>query len=615
MDAFEESGAMSISIAGGASRTIRVLVVFTMVALLVGLIAGVPAEGTVGGDVDVVVTAGDGSVATAAAAVESVGGTVTSEFGLIGGVGAVVPSSALQALTADASLRSVTRDRTLSPMGYSGYGGSSSYGEYSGHGSHGDGSSWSEDGSGWDGSGYGASLYDVAKTINADDFWYSGVTGSGVDVAIIDTGVSPVDGLDGRGKVVNGVDVSFESQSDEFIYLDANGHGTHLAGIIGAYDRYDRSMRGIAYRSRIVNVKAGSFDGSVDVSQIIAAIDWVVQHKDSNGLNIRVLNLSYGTDSLQDPSIDPLSYAVEQAWKAGIVVVVAAGNDGPGVSLRNPAVNPYVISVGATDTKADQHIYNDVVADFSSCGTNRTVDVVAPGRSIESLRVPNSTADVAFPDARVKLGGWGSGYLFKGSGTSQATAVVSGAAALIVDQRPGITPDQVKAMLMATATPVKGSADCQGAGQVDLAQARYMRTPNAVQDYAPASGTGSLEAARGSQHVGDGVSQLTGEQDVRGTAWISQQWADAVAAGTSWSGGVWNGTSWSGGVWNGTSWSGGVWSGTSWSGTSWSAVVWSALEWLGSSWSGTSWSGTSWSGTSWSDSSWSGDGWLGLSWG
>ena len=88
------------------------------------------------------------------------------------------------------------------------------------------------------------------------------------------------------------------------------------------------AYRGMAPDARIVSLKVGTADGGVDVSQVIAAIDWVVQHKNDNGLNIRVINLSYGTNSTQNSRVDPLSYAVEQAWKKGIVVVAAAGNSG-----------------------------------------------------------------------------------------------------------------------------------------------------------------------------------------------------------------------------------------------------------------------------------------------
>jgi serine protease AprX len=543
---------------------------------------------------------------TAEVLVGTLGGVVKANLEIIGGFTATVPASMVDTLATDPSVYAVTIDGTVSPREVES----------------------------WGGAGTATTFNDVIKTINADNYHSSGHKGSGVDVAVIDTGVSPVGALDANGRLVNGPDLSFESQNPDFRYLDANGHGTHMAGIIGAYDQKDDfTLKGVAFQSRIVNVKVGAYDGSVDVSQVIAAIDWVVQHKNDNGLNIRVLNLSYGTDGLQDPAIDPLSFAVEQAWKNGIVVVVAGGNDGAGVPLNNPATNPYVIAVGATAINADTDTSNDVVAAFSSCGIGRTVDVVAPGASIMSLYVPNSAAAINHPDAYERMVLDGIGFdSFKGSGTSQAAAVVSGAAALIIDQRPNVTPDQVKQLLIDSARPVAGSSACQGAGQIDLGAAKNMATPNAVQNHGDSTGAGSLEAARGSHHAGmDGI-DLAGEQDIMGSPWngfgvISGyetrcetvgkgKKAETVCTdypiytyGSLWDGGDWNGTSWSGTSWSGLSWSGTSWSGLSWSGTSWSGTSWSNQYWNGTSWSGTSWSGTSWSGTSWSGTSWSGAGW------
>ena len=554
-----------------------------MLALLATVLASSPARAAED-DLAVIVTSVDGSVASAAAAVDAAGGEVDAELGIVGGVAATVPAASLAELAADPEVRSATIDGTLSPRDDD------------------------DDDEGWGGTAPGTSLEEITRTIGADEYWDDDYKGEGIDIAVIDTGVSPVRlfGEDAEDKIINGPDLSFESQNPDTIYLDSNGHGSHMAAIIaGDYD----DDRGVARKSRIVNVKVGAFDGSVDVSQVIAAIDWVVQHKNDNGMNIRVLNLSYGTDGTQDPAVDPLSFAVEQAWKAGIVVVVAAGNDGAGVPLNNPATNPYVIAVGAADSAGDKYTANDSVATFSSCGIGRTVDVVAPGKSIESARVPNSVSDLDHPEARV------GSYRFKGSGSSQAAAVVSGAAALIIDQRPGITPDQVKQLLIDSAQPIAGSSDCQGAGQIDLGVAKDMATPSAIQNHGAATGTGSLEGARGNHHVAmDGV-DLVGEMDIHGTSWSGTSWSTASANGTSWSGGEWNGTSWSGTSWSGTSWSGTSWSGTSWSGTSWSGTSWSGTSWSNQTWTGTSWSGTSWSGTSWSGTSWSGTSWTGLSWG
>jgi len=463
---------------------------------------------------------------------------------------------------------------------------------------------------------YSGSMEWITNQITgAEDFWRAGFDGSGVDVALIDTGVVPVDGLTWPGKVINGPDLSFESQADNLRYLDTFGHGTHLAGIIAGRDDADTQFKGMAPGARLVNIKVADSQGAADASQVIAAIDWTIQHRYDDGMDIRVINLAYGTNSIQPYQIDPLAHVVEKAWNAGIVVVVAVGNDGNSALLRNPAIDPFVIAVGAAENDSSQI---SGVSSFSNCGTSeRYVDLVAPGRSLLSLRAPGSNADQNFPEAVV------ADNLFLGSGTSQAAAVVTGAVALLLDQRPELSPDQVKAILMDNADYVQGADfKCQGAGSLNLTAVERDRTPRASaadQTYTASDGTGSLEATRGSNHVYDEGVALTGEIDIMSSPWTGYC-PDGTCVETLWNGGDFNGTSWSGTSWSGTSWSGTSWSGATWSGATWSGATWSSKDWTGTSWSGTSWSGTSWSGTSWSGTSWSGgswsgDTWSGLSWG
>ena len=237
-----------------------------------------------------------------------------------------------------------------------------------------------------------------------------------------------------------------------------------MAGIIAGKDPGSpldpTRFVGVAPDARLTSLKVASYDGAVDVSQVIAAVDWVVEHRNDDPAHpIRVLNLSYGTDGVQDYEVDPLTHAVENAWRAGIVVVVSGGNSGFGSGkLNNPAYDPHVIAVGAADTRDTAWPSDDTVPDFSSRGdASRRVDVTAPGRSIVSLRDPGSYVDTVHPGARYE------DRFFKGSGTSQAAAVVSGAVALLLEQRPDLTPDQVKALLRSTAASMP-MADAAGRG-------------------------------------------------------------------------------------------------------------------------------------------------------
>ena len=473
------------------------------------------------------------------------------------------------------------------------------------------------------GASWGSSAYDptsdpysmqnITAADGAQAWWNAGDTGKGVGVAIIDTGVSPVAGLNASGKLTYGPDLSLDSQNSSLQNLDANGHGTFMAGLIAGNDGQPGGYRGVAPDARILSLKVGVTDGGADVSQVIAAIDWVVQHRNDNGMNIRVLNLSYGTNSTQAYGIDPLAYATEQAWKAGIVVVSAAGNSGyqNGASaqgLADPAYDPQILAVGGADTMGTGTPWDDQVGSYSagaaSCNSScRAPDLIAPGTHLQGLRVPGSYIDQNNPSGAL------SDKYFRGSGTSEATAFTSGAVADLLQRYPQLTPDQVKAMLTSSCDKLSSyNWKQQGCGELDMSKLLSLPVPSvsaSQQNNVPSTGTGSLEASRGSDHITLNGVVLQGEQDIFGMPFNSAAIASLEAAGHSWSGGVWNGSSWSGSSWSGSSWSGSSWSGSSWSGSSWS----------GSSWSGSSWSGSSWSGSSWSGSSWSGGSWLGASWG
>ena len=490
-------------------------------------------------------------------------------------------------------------------------------------------------GLGYDPASDGGSLSMITRIVGAQAMWEKGYTGKGVDVAVIDTGVTRVPGLDRAGKVIDGPDLSFDSQNAAFAHLDGFGHGTNMASIIAGSDvaagtttscktclvasTYSDTTKfvGVAPDARIINVKAGAADGATDVSQVIAAIDWVVQHQHDNGMNIRVINLSYGTDSTQSASLDPLAYAAEVAWRKGIVVVVSAGNDGlltP--SLADPAYDPTVLAVGATDDNDTVAITDDVIPSFAQHGSKtRKVDVVVPGAHVIGLRVPGS-----FIDTTVTTGKVGTRFQ-RGSGTSQAAAVVSGLAALLLQRYPTATPDQIKAFLKDEADPTISTATVptvllplattvlqwwEGSGVANVESATDAGSlPAATTASAFGTGTGTLEGARGTSHVVSNTVSLTGEQDIMSTPWNGARWSAAAWAGTTWTGGLWNGARWSGDTWSGARWSTAAWSGSDWSGARWSGARWSSMTWDGARWSGSGWTGARWSDADWSGARWS----------
>jgi serine protease AprX len=577
-----------------ARRAMTVAAATLVVAGLAGPTAASAATTTSAssaGQMSVVVRELDGAGNGPERAVSAFGGSVGRQLDILGGFAAKVPVDRLDALRAVAGVASVSEDAGLTLQSTDVAAQAAQAG----------------------------SLYTIAnKVTGASAMWDAGYTGKGVDIAIIDSGVVPVDGFTTPGKVVHGPDLTLENNTPAR-NLDTYGHGTAMSSIIAGRDSAATAVSGnstdfvgMAPDARLVSVKIADAKGQTDVSQAIAAIDWVVQNRNKNGLNIRVLNMSFGTDGVQDYLLDPLAYAAEQAWHKGIVVVVAVGNEGFGTSkVNNPAYDPYLIAVGSDNANGTATTADDAVSTFSNDGDGtRNPDLVAPGEKVVSLRAPGSYLDTTYPAARIGE------RLFRGSGTSQAAAVVSGAAALLIQQRPELNPDQVKAILTASAAPIpNATARQQGAGLVDLAKAKDTAIPaNAKQTFAVSVGTGSLELARGSVHVKVAGKEIRGEIDIRGKAFNAKAFAAGVKNGTNWNNSALSGVSWSGVSWSGVSWSGVSWSGVSWSGVSWSGVSWSGVSWSGVSWSGVSWSGVSWSGVSWSGVSWSGVSWSGVSW-
>lgn len=574
-------------------RRVRTITPILGLTIAVGAPNSLAATGGSGPGAHVIIMAAPGATASVERVVEQVGGVVERHLSIIDGFSAAVPADAIATLRGLPGVLSVSADSEMQPQDAT-----------------------------YDPATDVDSMNAVTRYTGAVDWWNAGYAGAGVDVAVIDTGVSPVEGLATPGKVLNGPDLSIESQAPNLRYLDTFGHGTFMAGLIAGHDPEltapyadapASAYRGVAPDARIVSVKVATADGGTDVSQVIAAIDWVVQHAQDPGLNIRVLNLSYGTNSTQSYTTDPLAFAAEQAWNHGIVVVASGGNGGfqrlmnNAPALSNPAFDPLLLAVGASDSRGTDTLADDLVPWFSPRPlrwATRGVDLVAPGTHLQGLRVPNSYIDANHPE-----GLRGDRY-FRGSGTSQAAAIVSGAAALVLQKYPSATPDQVKQLLTTTAYPIRGRSQVIGGGELHLSAALDAPLPTFTQLWAPSTGVGSLELARGEDHISmDGV-VLDGERDIMGSPFNAAEMALLEAQAKTWSGGDWNAKTWSGDSWSGDSWSATTWSGDSWSAKTWSSCVfstnwWEAKTWSAKTWSGDSWSGDSWSGGVWATESWS----------
>ena len=515
-------------------------------------------RGLTAGDVRVILQ-GQGDSVAAERAVAGVGGTVRLHLPIIDGVAATVDASDIAKLAGTPGVRAITLDRQVTVQA----GGGSS----------------SRD-----------SVYN--DVVRADDAWGAGLTGQGVTVAVLDTGIANVGDLAGRILPVRddltGAVTACQNLSGESNCNDSYGHGTFIAGLIaGSGAASGGAYKGVAPAANLVSVKVAGRDGSSDVSTVIAGIQWTVSFKDRYG--IRVLNLSLGTDGTQTYRTDPLNYAVEKAWDAGIAVVVAASNRGPSAgTISKPGDDPWVITVGAVDDHGTPGLGDDTIPNFSSRGPTAAdglakPDVVAPGAHMVSLRAPGSAIDRQFPNYI------GTAYR-KGSGTSMATGVVSGAVALMVQADPTTTPNRVKYALASTARAAASSDPMAvGSGLIDvLAAAFEAPAGEANQGLARSNGLGSLDLSRGTVRVQTNTllptvvsGLLTGQLLL---------WDPILFTTTPWTGTSWYGTSWYGTSWYGTSWYGTSWYGTSWYGSSWYGQP------EGTSWYGTSWYGSSWYG-------------------
>ena len=292
---------------------------------------------------------------------------------------------------------------------------------------------------------------DIAhRTLNLDQLHEKGITGQGVTVAVIDSGIAPHPDL--KDRIVGFFDLVHQKTEA----YDDNKHGTHVSGIIaGNGANSDGLYMGAAPQAKLVGIKVLDAEGMGSTSAIIEGIQTAIEHKDE--LGIKVINLSLGSFP-QFPLKDDLKVqAVNKAIEAGITVVCAVGNSGPKPhSIGSPANSPYVISVGAADDKNTVERGDDQIAYFTSRGPTKfdelpKPDVVAPGLNIISASKDET------------------GYLSM-SGTSMASPIVAGSVALLYQVKPDLNPKEIKELLMDTAIPLpppKLSPLAQGKGMID----------------------------------------------------------------------------------------------------------------------------------------------------
>jgi len=354
------------------------------------------------------------------------------------------------------------------------------------------------------------------------------LTGKGVGVAVIDSGISAHPDFDNRVTVNMNFASTATSPADDF------GHGTAVAGIVGGNGTAGSGQYiGIAPEVTLLNLRVNDATGAAGTSDIMNAILWAVVNRDT--YNIRIINLSLVSSIAESYTTSPLDAAVEYAWLKGIAVVVAAGNLGPNSALYAPANDPYVITVGATDDAGTVTPADDSLASFSSSGITQDgfakPDLVAPGRHIISTIAAGSTIATTYPQYLV-----GTQYM-QLSGTSMAAPQVAGMAALYLEAHPGIRPGQLKGVLTTTAHGfgLLGAVPAgAGAGYADAAAAiAYNGTIGNV--------NGGLIPNNYLKVMFMTVNKLPAGNTV---SWDSVSWDSVSWGSVSWGDILWNAVSW-----------------------------------------------------------------------
>jgi serine protease AprX len=501
----------------------------------------------------VIVTA-DGLLSPVAAVLE-VGGTVLTQYHLIDGVDAVIPAIAEPLLEALPGI-TVTPDVSVSVQAAT---------ESTGPHTPSD-----------------AFLPETGSARLAS----GGDTGQGVTVAVLDTGIDNLPDFSGR--LVGGVDLTGGNNP----FQDSYGHGTFVAGLIaGNGAQSNGQYSGEAPGARLVSIKVAGADGTTHLGTLISGLQWAVDHQGRYG--IKILNISLGFRSSQSTVLNPLDKAVEAVWNSGIAVVASAGNAGPfNGTILSPGDDPLVITVGALDDMATSSADDDQMTDFSSVGPTSPdgwvkPDLVTSGRSVVSLAAPGSTIYDSNPSARVGAAN------FVGSGTSFSAAITSGAAALVLADNPGLTPNQIKARLLGTASPGPvGNPFADGHGALNAYAAATCGPMSFSQSAAGLTPTGRRATV-----------SLSPTRPV--DTWNENLWSGLPGNQPPATGWAWNGTDWNGGDWNGRAWNDAAWSGAGWNGAAWNGAEWAGGAWNGSAWSGSAWDGSAWVGWAWNSSAWS----------
>lgn len=297
----------------------------------------------------------------------------------------------------------------------------------------------------------------------------NGYYGEGVGVAIVDTGIClHKDFTEGGNRVIAFKDF-VNGRKEPY---DDNGHGTHVAGIIGGNGYSSKGKYiGVAPLCNLIVIKVLDHRGDGNISDVLAGLQWIIDNQ--RKYNIRVVNISVGTtakDSLDENSL--LVQGVNAVWDSGIIVVVAAGNNGPDpMTISTPGISRKVITVGSSDDNISVEVLGSKTKNYSGRGPTpyciKKPDIVAPGSNIISCNINRFVSKKRMSSQKHKANAFPMMYTIK-SGTSMATPVVSGAIALLLSAYPGLSNREVKLSLRNSAVDLGEKREKQGWGLLNV---------------------------------------------------------------------------------------------------------------------------------------------------
>ena len=522
--------------------------------------------------------------------VTSVGGSVERRFQIIPAVSAKVPVGSLSELSSDSSVAFVSLDAPVVAAGSA------------------------------------VATKQLATTyavsVNANDPWSKGYDGTGIGVAVVDTGITgssdfvgnaanfdnSTSGSPAGNRIVANVAVNASATTTN----DGFGHGTHIAGIIGGDSQLlSGQYIGIAPGANLINVKVADDTGAASLGDVIAGMEFV--YTNAAAYNIKVVNLSLNSTVAQSYKTDPLCAAAEALWFRGVFVVAAAGNAGPNSVGYCPGNDPFVMTVGSIDDRGTSSYGDDLPASWSSYGTSQDgfvkPELLTPGVGIISDMDSQSLLYQQHPSHVV------SQYYFSMSGTSMSAGVMSGVAALVLQRHPDWRPGQLKCTLMITSRSLSGKNSMFSVPRAGNASNQSTPSCNADLGIAPSIGFAKLlkvgviawvlsQPSPVAAALSIGLDPTTLGFDLTSVTADTLDWSSITWSSIKWDSIKWDSIKWDAITWSSIKWDSIKWDSLTSDGVNFNSITWSSIKWDSIKWDAITWSSIKWDSITWDSIKW-----------